>query len=223
MPQQKKIAFYFQQLTTQVDVTDDIPALIEMHTKSFERHGWTVVHADETDARRHPKYDVFDNPSSILGKSRNLWEYTRACYMRWLAYSMLGIPYADFDVINYDFSPADADSVRSMNRNNLPILLSGTGAMGLTEGADYDQIIDTFESFIENPVISGPLEDDINDMTIMRHFRPRWYDCIPYTDPRFVKDYRADGWDNAAMVHYTYGSTGSPRASIINKVRPPTV
>lgn len=217
---ERKIAYYFQKLERDVNSDDNIPALIDLHTETFERHGWTVVRVDESDARRHPHYDVFDNPNTILSKSRNAWEYTRACYMRWLAYAVLGYPFADFDVINYGFTPHDADEIKASNVRNLPIFLSAAGAMGLLEGRDYTRMIDTYLKFIKNPVISGSLSVDINDMTIMREMRSNWYNCIAYPDDRFVKDYTIDNWQTAKMVHYAYGLTACPRVETIRKARP---
>ena len=217
----KKISYYYQQLAKPVSTQDDIPALIELHRKSFENFGWEVVLADESHARAHPSYHIFDDPTTILNKSINPWEYSRACYMRWLAYATLGHPYADFDVINYGFTPEDAEEVVGLNSSGLPILLSGAGAMGLLDKQAYEQLIGTYLAFIEKPTIGGPLLEDINDMTIMRYLRLDWYNCVPYSDDRFVKDYSRDGWEAARLVHYPHGLTDLPRASTIMKVRPP--
>lgn len=216
-----RITFYYQKLDVAVSSDDDLQSLIDLHTRSFEKHGWEVVPVDESQARLHPHYSVFNDPNTILSKSVNAWEYTRACYMRWLAYAVVGHPYADFDVINYGFSPADAHRIKDEQTPSCPAFISGVGAMGLLSRTDYDSVIDTYLEFIQNPKIEGPIASDVNDMTIMRHYRPEWYRALPYDDPQFVKDYTGPGWADAVLVHYPHGLTPVPRARTINQVRPP--
>lgn len=216
------IAYYYQKLEGDVSPADNIMGLIDLHRRSFERFGWKVIHVDESHARLHPLFSVFDDPTTILGKSSNKWEYARACYMRWLAYAVVGCPFADYDVINYGFTVEDAEIIRTLNKKRLPLFLSRAGAMGLLTKSSYDRVLQTYLDFIASPRIEGRIADeDINDMTIMFHYHSDWYETIPYEDDRFVKDYRRAGWRKARLVHYAYYWTGSQRLDVINQVRPP--
>lgn len=214
----RKISFYYQKFSSALFPTEDIAALIDLHCASFREHGWEPVHVDDVDARRHPLYAVFDDPHVILNPPGS--EYIRSCYMRWLAYAVHGHPFSDLDVINYGFTPRDADALQALNTKPVPLLLSGAGAMGLLTGADYDALIKTFTDFIERPVIEGPIAVDIHDLNILAHHHADWFDVVPHNDPRFVKDYTGPGWEEAKLVHYPYHFTAPPRAETIQRVRP---
>ena len=218
-----KIAYYYQKMETSVNQSDDIEDLINLHVTSFSKYGWEAIRLDESAAKKHPLYAIFDDCTTILGKSCNRWEYTRACYMRWLAYATTGFPFADFDVINYGFTPEDAANIRASSKIG-PNLISGAGAVGLVQGDEYNEIMSTFISFIENPRIEGLIDsDDINDMNILREYRPNYYEAVPYNDPRWVKDYTLPLWDIALLVHYPYHYTAVPRSETIRRVRPPSI
>lgn len=207
------ISYYYEDLGGDGIKGDDINGLIDLHNNSFRKFGWQVVRVNEETARRHPKYEMFATSDSILAKSKNPWVYTRACYMRWLAYAVEGKPFFDFDVVNYGFTPAMADEMtRENGAADDPFFISLAGAGGLISNPGYEKIIDTFVDFIEKPAIEGLLIDyDINDMTILRQFRPEWFNKIPYENPNFIKDYSQHLWENARLVHFPYHYTGLPR------------
>lgn len=215
-----KISYYYQEMKNVISTSEDIPALIDLHCKSFSDHGWEAVLVNESDAKQHPLYSLFDRPDTILAKSRNPWEYTRACYMRWLAYAVAGNPYADFDVINYGLSPEDARQIKADDHIQRPIFLSAAGAVGLLGPQDYAQVLEVYQSFMENPIIDGSISEDINDMTILRQLRPQWYEAVPYPDDRFSKDYLNPGWETTKLCHFPYATTPPPRAMKIQSVRP---
>lgn len=215
----KTFAYYYEQIENTKHPNDDVSALINLHKESFERFGWEVLRVGEDTARQHPKFELFDNPGTVLGKSGNPWVYTRACYMRWLAYSVAGCYFADFDVMNYGFLPSDAQEIVAMCEVGRPIFLSPAGAVGLMNKPAYEKVIQTYVDFIERPVIEGAMSQDVNDMTIMRQLRPEWYESISYFDDRYCKDYTNPGWETANLVHYPYFFTKSPRAEVVKEAR----
>lgn len=215
-----KISYYFQRIEG-LAYSDDIPDLIKMHVKSFEQNGWEVVALDESDAQRHPLYSFFDDEKSAFAASRNGWEYTRACYMRWLAYATAGHPFADFDIVNYGFTPADAKQM--IKEAAGPKLLSGAGAMGLFAGKDYDLILNTFQKYAAAPFVAGALQEDVNDMTILIQCFPEIFSLIGNEDVRIARDYTCPGWNEAKLVHYPYHYTPQPRAKTANQARPLSV
>jgi hypothetical protein len=217
-----KISFYYQEMAVPLSPADELAALIKMHVDTFSLHGWEPVQLDEKVARRHPLYDLFDDPTTIFATSKNNWEYTRTCYMRWLAYAVAGHPFADFDVINYGFTVEDAKKLRKA-RNMTPILLSPTCAAGLVEAEEYDEIISVFLEFQSAPRIEGLIEADVNDMNIIVQHRPEWFDFLHSEDLHPIRDYTGSGWERAKLVHYPYHYTPNPRSSVIQRVRPPLV
>lgn len=212
-----KISFYFEKIQDLAN-SDKLDELIDIHTKSFEHYGWEVVRLDESVARSHPLYEQFNDPESILGSSRNGWEYTRSCYMRWLAYAMAGHYFADFDVVNYGFTSKTADDLRAIAGG--PAFVAGATAMGLFRGEEYDQILHAFLRYKENPFVEGILEQDVNDMTILIQTRPDLFSLISRDDTRIVRDYNNPGWEVAKAVHYPYAYTPQPRSNTVLRVRP---
>ena len=113
----------------------DILAVREIHDDSFAAHGWHVHHVSLEHARQHPAYADFASMDSLYRLSRNRPEYTRICYMRWLAYAQVGADFADLDVINFGFTPADAAPLRALGMRG-PVMLTTSGAMGVSGLAD---------------------------------------------------------------------------------------
>jgi hypothetical protein len=203
----RKISFYFQRIEA---IKDDLDVIIQLHKESFMQHGWEVVHLDESVSRHHSLFDTFNDDKSIFAASRNGWVYTRTCYMRWLAYAMAGYPFADFDVINYGFRPQDAIDLRRLAGR--PVFLSIAGAVGLFEGREYDEVLETFLDYQNNPVVEGWTEIDVNDMNILLQCRPDLFSLIDLEDTRIARDYSCPGWDSAKLVHYPYHYTKPPRS-----------
>lgn len=212
-----RIAYYFEKLEGLAHA-DDIPDLIAMHVKSFEDNGWEVVALDERDAKRHPLFSNFDDENSPFNVSRNGWDYTRACYMRWLAYATAGIPFADFDIVNYGFTPQDAEQM--IREAGEPKLLSGAGAIGMFAGKDYDLILETFHKYASAPFVGGILKEDVNDMNILIQCCPEIFSLIGNEDVRIARDYTCPGWRDAKLVHYPYHYTPKPRAKTVAEARP---
>ena len=212
-----KIAYYFESIEGLAG-SDDLTGLIDLHKRSFEQNGWEVVALDERDARQHPLYATFNDSNSIFATSRNGWQYTRACYMRWLAYASAGHFFADFDIVNYNFSQQNAHEMREMAGG--PTFLSGAGAIGLFRDHEYDQVLNAFLKYRDNPFIDGMLKIDVNDMNILLQCRPDLFSLIQIEDTRIARDYSCPGWDIADLVHYPYHYTKPPRSATVNSERP---
>lgn len=117
----------------------DILAVREIHDDSFAAHGWHVTHVSLEHARQHPAYADFASMDALYRLSRNKLEYTRICYMRWLAYAQVGADFADLDVINFGFAPSDAAPLRALGTRGLT-MLTKSGAMGLAGPGGYDPV-----------------------------------------------------------------------------------
>lgn len=197
------------------DYRRDIQRTLELHDASFREHGWEVVRVSLADARRHPLYPWFDNLDWFYALSRNAADYTRTCYMRWLAYAARGLPFADLDVINFGFPPEEA---RPFMEGSLPALNSAANAMGLLSPGHYAMILDAFQHIVGTVDGYRDRVDDVNDMTLLRTARPDFNMPFRYEDDRFVKDYLNPGWETALLVHFPHGTTPLPRSRTIEAV-----
>lgn len=193
----------------------DILRTMELHDASFAAHGWTVVRVGLAEAKRHPLYGWFDRLDGFYALSCNPTDYSRICYMRWLAYAESGLPFADLDVINFGFTPGAA---RPFVEGESPALNSAANAMGLLSPRHYVEILDTFRRIVEHVDEYRPLVDDVNDMTLLRAARPDFNTPFPYPDERFVKDYTLPGWETSLLVHFAHGLTPQPRSRTIEQV-----
>lgn len=194
------------------DYRRDILRTLDLHAESFADHGWRVVRVGMEEARSHPLFPWFDDLDWFYALSINPPRYTRICYMRWLAYAASGLPFADLDVVNFGFTPADAAPFLA---SPTPALISVANAMGLVTAGHYAQILDSFRHIVEHLDDYRPHVDDVNDMTLLRHVRPEYNSVLPYADDRFVKDYSNPGWETARLVHFAHGLTPPPRSRAI--------
>jgi len=197
------------------DYRRDILRTLELHEASFREYGWQVVQVGLADARRHPLYPWFDGLDWFYVQSRNAADYTRTCYLRWLAYAERGLPFADLDVINFGFPPAAA---RPFIDGAAPALNSAANAMGLLSPRHYAVILEAFQRIVGNLDEYRGLVDDVNDMTLLRAARPDFNMPFPYDDDRFVKDYLNPGWETALLVHFPHSTTPPPRSRTIEEV-----
>jgi len=197
------------------DYRRDILRTLELHDTSFHSHGWQVVRVGLADACRHPLYPWFDQLDWFYALSRNGADYTRTCYMRWLAYAASGLPFADLDVINFGFTPQAA---RSFIEGSVPALNSAANAMGLLSSDHYAVILDSYRKIVEQLDDYRGAVDDVNDMTLLRAARPDFNAPFRYDDDRFVKDYKNPGWETALLVHFPHGTTPLPRSRTIEDV-----
>ena len=217
-----KVAAFFQPIKFDIDSKDEIEETISLWRETWTKFGWHPELVSLDLAKQSPHYSRLTDQSTILYRSINPVEYTKICYARWLAYQSCGISlWADYDVMNFGFTPDHLDSILSID-NDLddPIYLSGAGAVGFASSTGFNRIIETYLDFIDNPpvVLNYPLSQDINDMNIMRTIRLNWYKRIAYNDPRFCHDYQNDGWAKKLLVHFPYSVTPKPRNSTIRSV-----
>ena len=146
----KKVACFYNKLNSNDKTkafTQQCFPLIDYWKKSWESNGWEA-HVLTEDYVKDEKYytdlKFYNFSESVLCKYSLDFdcEYTRACYMRWLAYYKFakehGIIYwADYDVINYGFVPD----------NNIPdknFRLSECSCAGKLNVFGGKKILDTF-------------------------------------------------------------------------------
>ena len=211
-----QISTFFEDIgfRSQSGYLTDILAVREIHDDSFAAHGWHVTHVSLEHARQHPAYADFASMDALYRLSRNNLEYTRICYMRWLAYAQVGADFADLDVINFGFAPSDAAPLRALGMRG-PVMLTRSCAMGLAGPGGYDAVISAFYEAARLGEQLAPRVQDVNDMCVLQVLRPELFSPVSPRDPNYAQDYTRPGWDTARLVHFAHHHTPSPRIRTI--------
>jgi hypothetical protein len=213
-----KIAMFFEDIAFEgsgrAAYSKDIEEVMRHHVESFEANGWQVVPVGLEQARCHPKFPEFEKLDWLYAMSRNPPSYTRICYLRWLAYAAVGLPFADLDVINFGMTPADAEPLFHCET---PPLICHAHSVGICSPHHYEQIICAFEAGVRSPELRDSVAEDLNDMTLLKASRPEWAGRVFTFAPLIVGEYRRMGWDSAKLVHFPHGVTPLPRSEAIQK------
>lgn len=215
---QTKIAMFFEDIGFEGGgrkaYLEDIKRVMRQHVQSFEACGWQVVPVGLEYARSHPKFAEFDRLDWLYALSRNPPLYTRICYLRWLAYAVSGLPFADLDVINFGITPEDAQPLFQLEA---PPLTCGAHSVGFCSPSHYEQILSAFGEGIENSALLASVPDDVNDMTLLKACRPAWAGRVNSFGAMSVREYLRQGWDSAKLVHFPHGVTPLPRSEVIRE------
>ena len=208
--------------------------LISLWKKSWSNNGFTPVVLGIDDARQHMSYDELDleNTNSLLYKiplelNRNL-DYIGSAYRRLVAYSNYVLSndttlYADYDVINYNFSIEDYNDI-------LCGATLGTGHSCVKLNCKKANLIIEHISKIQR----GEIPPQISDM----HMHDLVERCMNFNHSRmhYVKKYCGTmqeckpywcPFETSKLVHYDnelYNFhpelVGLTRFDVIQKVRP---
>ena len=177
MNKTNKVACFYTQLKDNkgtIEFTNDSFPLIEYWEKSWKANGWETYVLGEDDIIKDEYYSnlKFDNfKESNLCKYTVDWdcEYSRACYLRWLAYYQFAkkhgdIFWADYDVINYGLSPHLRVKVNTA--------LSGCNSAGKLNKDGGRKILDAFVSVEKEKYQINTLHESqkVSDMFIARAF-----------------------------------------------------
>lgn len=207
--------------------------LIDLWKKSWRDNGFTPVVLGVDDAKQHMSYDELDleNNDSLLYKipqsqNRNL-NYIRSAYRRLVAYSNYVLShnttlYADYDVINYNFTVKDYHDIED----------------GATIGTGHSSVKLNYEKanlFIEyiNKIQSGKIPSQKNDMRM--HSLLESCTGLSRSSINYIKQYCGTmhrdtvgcSYKTSKLVHYDGGLyrfhpelAGLSRYDVIQKVRP---
>jgi hypothetical protein len=209
--------------------------LIELWAESWRRRGWTPVVLDESHARRHPRYKEFKKKFWELPTEYG-HEYEGACFLRYVATAAMGGGMmTDYDVINYSFTPADADRAQAKYQSPQLILFADRppdkvfcgaihGCHELFEGLSqlfFEWVPSDIDFVTTSKTYRGYHCSDLSRIQNYfegRRVKPDWFQLAPgcslYTD----KD-----WNTKPMTHYGYEMkrTGHwPKYEGIPRLRP---
>lgn len=206
------ITCFYEPLIVNNKLTDfsrDCHVLIKAWEKSWSDHGWNPIVTSSVDAKKHHRYDEIDlkNYSSNLYKySVNGPEYLELCYSRWFAYGIHNGAWSDYDVINYGFTPEDAESLSHKE----PVFFDSIGSCGFSTIKGHDLIIDGIIMAYQEDTITNNLlllqqkhnqTQEISDM----HINRRQHSPISFLNNLCEDDFSNDEWRKSTLVHYHNG------------------
>ena len=113
-----------------------------MWNESWTHAGWATQVLSQEDARRSPRYDQYLSAFFEL-PTVNRVEYEVACYMRWVAMSMVageGAVMADYDVLNLGWPAQEVPARLTVLQGSVPSVVIGTAA-------EFERIADFFANF----------------------------------------------------------------------------
>lgn len=182
--------------------------LIDIWDQSWQKHGWNTILLDESYARANPLFNKLDldDPDANFYRTINpeMWRYHRSCYCRLLAYCQYvrengPVLYADYDVINYGFSP---DILKSTKENSYFCTSRCIVYLGYRGKNQIENAIFNFSNgdFQESSSVGSS-----NDMTIIN----KYTDCFIFekdNDNRcYVSSILPDFSNQTPLIHYDGG------------------
>ena len=212
----------------------DQRALIGLWDKSWRKHGWTPRLVNEDTAMLHPRYAQFYEKYHALPSGYGT-DFDVACMMRYVAVAAKQEPMSmlsDYDVINYGFTPEDANRIAAKSEEANLVFFSSPDAAncGATLGPwklfealseVFEQWIPDEHDFVDYPNYKGQHCSDYNLMVRLRNGTfptPKWFRWEP---GNIV--WSRPGWETAALVHYGFQMKAAghwPKWQHIEKLRP---
>ena len=208
-----KIICFYEPLILNSEVTDfskDSLELIKLWEKSWSNNGWDPVVVSLEDSKKHHRYheiDIKDYASNLYKYSINNPNYLELCYSRWFAYACQDGFWSDYDVMNYGFTPEDAQQLTQYD----PVFIDNIGSCGFATRSGHELIIEGFiDAFKKDTIVNDILSlqekhkqsKDISDM----HINRRAKSPINFPSHKLCCDnFSNDDWRNCNLVHYHNG------------------
>ena len=195
---------------------DDHQKMITHWRRSWAKQGWNPVVIGKSDAQRHPFFEEFSQRIMAL-PTVNPKEYEISCFYRWLAVAHLGGGFmSDYDVVNYGFTARDTPAELICYETNhsagqvTPSVVGGTAA-GFLNACLAFSLTDPQKLIVEE---NG--KPHTSDMISLQ----KTYDRRYFIDTAVVKQYGAEDWATADLVHYAHSvTTKTNRASCMINAR----
>lgn len=182
--------------------------IIDIWKKSWQKHGWNTILLDESYAKNNPLFKKvnLDDPDANFYKTihPNMWKYHRSCYCRLLAYCQYvrvngSTLYADYDVMNYGFSPEILKSTPDdshFGESRCTVYLGDVGK---------DQIEKSILNFSSNSFKEEDKPGSCNDMNIVSKYTSCFKLKRDANNQRYVSSILPDFSNITPLVHYDGG------------------
>ena len=196
-----KVFTYFEPIE-EVEEASGQQAMIQHWRSSWAKMGWCPIILGLADAEMHPMYDEYIDSVKRL-PTINPKKYEMTCYKRWLAVAAHGGGFmSDYDVVNYSFEARNPQSeLRLYEQGNtgavVPSVVGGTAAGFLSACLCFSTCN------VEDVIIEQNGQTHTSDMVILQKMNHKLlFDIAP-----FAKQYGCEGWESAALVHYSHEVT----------------
>jgi len=182
--------------------------LIDIWKKSWQKHGWNTILLDESHAKNNPLFDELDLNSSEANFYRtihpSMWKYHRSCYCRLLAYCQYVrengvVLYADYDVINYGFSP----NILNLAKENSYFCVERAVVYLGKKGADQTE--SAILNFNNNKFQESEERGSCNDMSIMNKYTNCFNLQKDQNNQNYVSSIMPDLSNQTSLIHYDGG------------------
>jgi len=182
--------------------------LIDIWKKSWQKHGWNTILLDESHAKNNPLFDELDLNSSEANFYRtihpSMWKYHRSCYCRLLAYCQYVrengvVLYADYDVINYGFSP----NILNLAKENSYFCVERAVVYLGKKGADQTE--SAILNFNNNNFQESEERGSCNDMSIMNKYTNCFNLQKDQNNQNYVSSIMPDLSNQTSLIHYDGG------------------
>ena len=182
--------------------------LIDIWEKSWQKHGWNTILLDESHAKNNPLFDELDLNSSEANFYRtihpSMWKYHRSCYCRLLAYCQYVrengvVLYADYDVINYGFSP----NILNLAKENSYFCVERAVVYLGKKGADQTE--SAILNFNNNKFQESEERGSCNDMSIMNKYTNCFNLQKDQNNQNYVSSIMPDLSNQTSLIHYDGG------------------
>jgi len=195
--------------------SSDSRLLLDQWKDSWSRHGWNPVVLGVEEAGKHPRFadaELNNWNTNLYHNAVNGPEYLELCYSRWFAYAAMAIKYgravwADYDVLNYGFTPEEF-----LEAEHRFVKFTGANSSGFFDREFSDVVISALFEAREHPERYGTEDEaDVSDMIIInriRRARPHLAHSDALLFPRSAPDERFtyEEWLASPLVHYHGGS-----------------
>lgn len=146
--------------------------ILHFWTRSWSRHGWRTEILTPAIARLHPLWQAHQKAVSSY-PTVNDPRYEKACWTRWLAYSVCAaadgaVVATDYDIINCSWNEQTLDGGRLLALHQVP-----TAACVGNQRAFDGFIMDALERAERGIVREGGCMH-VSDMTLALKFHARW-------------------------------------------------
>lgn len=187
--------------------SEESKELIQYWKKTWSNNGWNPIVLEKDIIDKHPLYFALrfenfeeSNIRQYCASHKNI-NYIRSCFMRWLAYycvleSQDAIFWADYDVINYEFT---YEKYSNIPCNSVFINDYSSGKINKT-GIKY--IINTFLDIEYNKNNIEHLSNfPVSDMVILN----KLINFRIHKEEDFLSHTIRTHWKKSPMVHYDNG------------------
>ena len=161
----------------------DQRALIGLWDKSWRKHGWTPRLVNEDTAMLHPRYAQFYEKYHALPSGYGT-DFDVACMMRYVAVAAKQEPMSmlsDYDVINYGFTPEDANRIAAKSEEANLVFFSSPDAANCGATLGPWKLFEALSEVFEGPTV------------VITHFAP----SLRSADPRYGLTPGTAGFCNA--------------------------